>query len=81
MTDYRWKTTYHINREAAKILAWSSGKILKYEYLTGKDILPSDQQQIIEQTKFAYSPVGKPFKKQTKTIEDQKEKQAKALNT
>ena len=37
------KTTYHINREAAKISAWSSGKILKYEYLTGKDKLPSDQ--------------------------------------
>ena len=29
------------NREAAKILALSSGKIQKYEYLTGEDILPN----------------------------------------
>ena len=39
---------YDINREAAKRSALSSGKIRKYEYLTGKDILSSDQQQIIE---------------------------------
>ena len=32
-----------INREAAKIAALSSGKIDKYEYLTGEEILPSDQ--------------------------------------
>ena len=38
----------YINREAAKISALSSGKIRKYEYLTGEDILPSNQQQIIE---------------------------------
>ena len=39
---------YNINREAAKIPASSSGKFHKYEYLTGEDILPSNQQQIIE---------------------------------
>ena len=33
---------YDINREAAKILALSAGKICKYEYLTGEDILPSN---------------------------------------
>ena len=60
------KLQYNINREAAKISALSSGKIHKYEYLTGKDILPSDQQQIIEQAKFTYSPLGKAFKKQLK---------------
>ena len=43
------KLKYDINRETAKISAWSSGKIHKYEYLTGEDILPSNQQQIIEQ--------------------------------
>ena len=32
-----------INREAAKISAWSFGKIHKYEYLSGEDILPSNQ--------------------------------------
>ena len=30
-------------------------KIHKYEYLTGEDILPSNQQQIIEQARFTYS--------------------------
>ena len=50
----------------------------KYEYLTGKEILPSNQQQIIEQAKFTYSPLGKAFQKQTIIIEDQGEKQIKA---
>ena len=56
-------------------------KIHKYEYLTGEDILPSNKQQITEQAKFTYSPLGKAFEKQIKTIEDQGEKQVKALNT
>ena len=43
------KLQYNINREAAQISALSSGKIKKYEYVTGEDILPSNQQQIIEQ--------------------------------
>ena len=73
------KLQYDINREAAKISALSSGKIHKYEYLTGEDILPSNQQQIIEQAKFTYSPLGKAFEKQTKTIEDQGQKQIDAL--
>ena len=68
-----------INREAAKISALSSGKIHKYEYLTGQDMLPSNQQQIIEQAKFIYSPLGKAFEKQIKTIEDQGKKQVDAL--
>ena len=75
------KLQYDINREAAKISALSSGKIHKYEYLTGEDILPSNQQQIIEQAKFTYSPLGKAFEKQIKTIEDQGKKQVYALNT
>ena len=73
------KLQYDINREAAKISALSSGKIDKYEYLTGEEILPSNQQQIIEQAKFTYSPLGKAFEKQIKTIEDQEEKQIKAI--
>ena len=73
------KLQYNINREAAKISALSSGKIDKYEYLTGEDILPSNQQQIIEQAKFTYSPLGKAFEKQTKTIKDQGEKQIEAI--
>ena len=60
------KLQYDINRKAAIISSLSSGKLHKYEYLTGECILPSNQQQIIEQTKFTYSPLGKAFEKQTK---------------
>ena len=69
------KLQYDINREAAKI----SGKIDKYEYLTGEKILPPDQRRVIEQAKFAYSPLGEPFEKQTKTIDEQGKKQVEAL--
>ena len=75
------KLQYDINREAAQISALSSGKIHKYEYLTGDDKLPSTQQQKIEQAKLTYSPLGKAFEKQIKTIEDQGKKQVEALNT
>ena len=75
------KRQYDINREAAKISALSSGKIHKYEYLAGEDVLLSNQQQIVEQARFTYSPLGKVFGKQIKTIEDQGKKQADALNT
>ena len=54
------KLLYDINKEAAKI---SSGEIYKYEYLTGEEILPSNQQQIIEQAKFTYSLLDKAFEK------------------
>ena len=38
--------------EAAKISALSSGKIDKYEYFAGEEILPSDQRRVIEQLSF-----------------------------
>ena len=72
------KLQLDINREVAKISALSSGKIDKYKYLTGEEILPSNRQQIIQQAKFTNSVLGKAFKKQ-KTIEDQREKQIKAI--
>ena len=59
----------------------SSGKLDKYEYLTGEEILPSNQQQIIQQAKFNYSPLGKALEKQIKTIKDQGEKQVVALKS
>ena len=64
------KLQYDINGEAAKISSLSSGKIHKYEYLTGEDILPSNQQKMIEQAKFTYSPLGKAFEKQMKAIKN-----------
>ena len=73
------KIQYNINREAAKVSALSSSKIDKDVYLTGKDILPSNQKQIIEQAKFTYPPLGKAFEKQIKTIDDQGERQIKAI--
>ena len=75
------KLQYDINREAAKISVLSSGKLDKYEYLTGEEILPSNQRQIIQQAKFNYSPLGKALEKQVKTIKDQGEKQVDALKT
>ena len=75
------KLQYDINREAAKISALSSGKLDQYEYLTGEEIVPSNQQQIIQQAKFNYSPLGKAIKKQIKTIKDQGEKQVVALES
>ena len=54
------KLQYNINREAAIISALSSGKIDKHEYLTGEEILPSNQRQTIEQ-----APLGKDFENQT----------------
>ena len=57
------KLQYNINREAAKISALSSKEFTKYEYLTGEEILPSNQKQMLEQAKFTYSPLGKAFEK------------------
>ena len=53
------KPQYDINSEAAKISALSYGKIDKYEYLTGEEILPSNQRQTIEEVNFVYSPLRK----------------------
>ena len=46
-----------------------------------EDILPSNQQQIIEQARFTYSPLGKAFEKPIKTIEDKGQKQIDALKS
>ena len=73
------KLQHDINREAAKISALSSRNFHKYEYLTSEDIIPFNQQQIIEQARFTYSPLGKAFEKQIKTIEDQCKKHIGAL--
>ena len=62
------KLQYDINREAAKLSALSSGKIDKYDYLTGEEILPSNQQQITEQAKFTYSPLEKAFENNQKQL-------------
>ena len=74
------KRQYDINREAAKISALSFEKIGKYEYLTSEEILPSNQRQIIEQTKFYHSKIFSIRKsKQKKKKKNRFEKQTKAI--
>ena len=73
------KLQYDISREAAKTSALSSWKADKYEFLTDEEVPSPDQRSAIEQAKFTYYPLGKAFEKLTKTIEDQGEKQIKAL--
>ena len=73
------KLQYDINKEATIISVLSSDKKHKYEYLTGKDILPSNQQQTIEQARFIYSPLRTAFEKQIEAIEDRGNKQIDAL--
>ena len=59
----------------------SSGKIDRYQYLTGEAILPTDQRRVIEQAKFTYSCFKKTLEKQRKTIEGQGIEQFEALKT
>ena len=49
------KLKCNINKEAAKILALSSSKVDKYDYLTSEEILPFNQSQTIEQAKSTYN--------------------------
>ena len=71
------KLQYVINREVAKISVLSSGKFDKYEYLTGEEILPSDQSRIVEEAKFTYFSLGKTFEKEIKKIDEQRKKMLK----
>ena len=48
---------YDLDRLTAKISAFSSGELRKYEYLTGEDL--GYRPSVLEQTKFEYSPLGK----------------------
>ena len=70
-----------INRKGAKISALLSGKIHKYEYLTGKEILPSNKSRVTKQTQFTYSLFSKAFEKQIKTIKNEGIKQVKVLKS
>ena len=55
------------NQKQPKYHIYYQTKIGKYEYLAGEEILSSNQKQIIEQTKFTYSHLGKDL---AKAIED-----------
>ena len=73
------KLQYDINSEAAKISALSSCEINKYRYVTCEEKFSSNQQQVIEEAKFTYSPLEKAFGKQTKTIKYQGKNQISAI--
>ena len=73
------KLQYDNNKEAAKISPLPSGKIDKYKYLTGEEILLSDQGRAIKQAKFTYSPLWKTFEKRTKRIEEEGREQVAAI--
>ena len=61
---------YDLDRFTAKISAYSSGELKKYEFLTSEDL--GYKPSALEQGKFDYSPLGKGFNKGL-TEEDQKE--------
>ena len=69
MKKWSKKLQYNINRKLTKVLVTLSRNIDKYEYLTGKKILPFDQNSMLKRSKFTYSSLEKAFKKQTNTIE------------
>ena len=58
---------YDLYRKNAKISALSSGKLDKYEYLTGEDL--GYRPDPVQKAKFEYSPLGQLFNKGLKTDE------------
>ena len=73
------KLQYDIKEKSKKYQHYHLEKFTNANILTDEDILPSEQSRITEQTKFTYSPLGKAFEKQIKTIEEQEKKQIKVL--
>ena len=71
-----YQAQYDLDRLAAKIPAYSSGDLRKYEYLTGEDF--GYKPSVVEQAKFDYSPLGKFFNKGLNE-EDKKEGLLKRL--
>lgn len=63
-----------INREASKLSALLLGKTNKYEYVRAEKTLPLDQSRIIEKAKFIYPPVEKACKKQSKVVNNHRDK-------
>ena len=70
------KAQYNLDRQTAKISALSSGYVSKYEFLTGKNVLPG--KYLLEKAaaikRFEYSPLGKELKKKTVVAEKQYQK-------
>ena len=67
------KAQYNLNRQTAKLSALSLGIVSKYEFFTGKDVLP--EKDLVEKDaalkRFEYSPLAKELKKQINVAEKQ----------
>ena len=74
-SDISTKDFYNSNRKAPEISVLSSGKIDKYEYLTGEEILPSEQEKL----RIYWSSFRKNFWKTSKTNWRSRRKQKKAI--
>ena len=70
------KVQYNLDRQIAKSSPLSSGNVIKYEFLTSKDVLP--EKDLLEKAaiikRFEYSPLGKELKKQTSIAEKRHQK-------
>ena len=73
------KLQYNINKEAAEISTFLSGKIDKYHYCIGTKTLPPDQHKLIEEAKFSFSSLEEAYEKQVKHFEDLRENQREAI--
>ena len=67
------KLQYNINKETIKTAALSSSKIDKYEYLTGIEMLLSEESRTREQAKFIYSPLEQVLEKKQKRLKTKEE--------
>ena len=56
------KAQCDLDRQTAKISALSPGNVSKYEFLTGKDVLPEIASTV---KRLEYSPLGNELKAQT----------------
>ena len=61
------KAQYDLDRKIAKIPALSSGNVSKYEFLTGKNVLPEKNllEKVATMKRSEYSPLDKELKAQT----------------
>ena len=75
------KAQYNLDRQTAKISASSSGNVGKYEFLTGKEVLP--ENGLLEKAatikRFEYSPLDSEMKKQTDVAKKQYQRPDKVL--
>ena len=55
------KAQYNLDKQTAKFSALSSGNVSKYEFLTGRDVLPEKDllKKVATMKRFEYSPLGK----------------------